>query len=507
MASGRSIPAPRTRGRSLTEILLIAPTPLDEQRMGPAIRYWEFARTLSREHHITLLVDNEDHPRSPDFVVRCAAEEDLSALLARCQVVIVQGPALQLHPGLAATVAQGQHFLVVDLYDPISLEQLFIDPQGELGRALHLEYWALLSEQLRLGDFFLCASERQRDYWLGSLAALGRLNHDTWNGGSLRGLIDVVPFGLPVEPPQPAGPVLKGRVPGIGPHDRVILWGGGLWDWLDPLTPVRAMEAVSRRHDNARLVFFDAIRARMPMLDRTRQLAAELGLLDRNVFFVPWLPPRQWSASLLEADVGLSFHPAGMETRLAFRTRLLDYIWAGLPTVTAEGDVLSELIAARGLGTAVPPGEVTGLAAAICGLLDEPDARGPRREAFRTLAAEFHWERVCAPLAAFCRAPRHAGDAGLGYERRWQGAQKDHWLSEVARAERLRFAAEARATAAQDKATLAVEQARHLEARVAALSQELRSSEARYQAAMNGRVMRLLTRMQRSCRRLRVRQE
>jgi len=491
----------------VAEILLVAPLPVDEQRMGPAIRYWEFARSLSREHHVTLLVNNEDHPCPPDFSVRCTAEEDLTALLARCQVVVVQGPALQLHPGLAGTLAQGRHYLVVDLYDPISLEQLFIDPRGPLGRALHLEYWALLREQLRLGDFYLCASERQRDYWLGGLAALGRLNHDTWDGGSLRRLIDVVPFGLPAEPPQPGGPVLKGRVPGIGPQDRVILWGGGLWDWLDPLTPVRAMEAVARQHGDARLVFFDAARARMPMLDQTRQLAAELGLLDRHVFFVPWLPPGEWQASLLEADVGLSFHPAGMETRLAFRTRLLDYVWAGLPTVTAEGDVVSELIAARGLGTAVPPGDQAGLATAICRLLDEPDARVRLQEAFRALAAEFQWGRVCTPLAAYCRAPWHAGDAGQGYEKRWQEAQQDHRLSDVAHADWLRLAAEARATAAKGEQALAIEQASHLEARVAALSQELQSSEARYQAAMNGRVMRLLTGLQRSWRHLRVRSE
>lgn len=468
----------------MTDILLIAPLPLDEQRTGPVIRYWEFARALCGEHRVTLLVNNEDHPSHPDFSVRCTAEEDLPALLARCRVVVVQGPALQLYPGLSEALAQGGHFLVVDLYDPISLEQLYVDPRGKLGRALHLEYWGLLREQIRLGDFYLCASDRQRVYWLGWLAALGRLNHDTWDGGSLRRLIDIVPFGLPPEPPQPGGPVLKGQVPGIRPQDRIILWGGGLWDWLDPLTPVRAMKTVTCRHRDARLVFFDATRARAPMFDQTRQLAAELGLLDRHVFFVPWLPADRWAACLLEADLGLSFHHGGMETCLAFRTRLLDYIWAGLPTVTAAGDVISEMIAARGLGTAVPPGDEGALAAAICRLLDEPDARVRRRAAFRALAAEFQWGRVCAPLAAYCRAPWHAGDAGQGYEQRWQEAQRDRLLSNAALAERLRFAAEARA---------------------AVLSQELRSSEARYQAAMNGRVMRLLTDLQRSWRHIRVR--
>ncbi|HYZ08436.1 MAG TPA: hypothetical protein VE709_07600, partial [Pseudonocardiaceae bacterium] len=35
---------------------------------------------------------------------------------------------------------------------------------------------SVLSNQLRRGDFFLCASERQRHFWLGHLAAIGRLS-------------------------------------------------------------------------------------------------------------------------------------------------------------------------------------------------------------------------------------------------------------------------------------------------------------------------------------------
>jgi hypothetical protein len=67
--------------------------------------------------------------------------------------------------------------------------------QANALRALH--------DQLRVGDFFLCASERQRDYWLGWLEALGRVNPRTHGADpDLRGLIDVVPFGVPSEPPR-----------------------------------------------------------------------------------------------------------------------------------------------------------------------------------------------------------------------------------------------------------------------------------------------------------------
>ncbi len=60
-------------------------------------------------------------------VVCACAEDELDGLLATHQVIVVQGPGLQRHPRLAQALAAGQHYLVVDLYDPITLEQLEID--------------------------------------------------------------------------------------------------------------------------------------------------------------------------------------------------------------------------------------------------------------------------------------------------------------------------------------------------------------------------------------------
>ena len=54
-----------------------------------------------------------------------------------------------------------------------------------------------------------------------------------------------MPFGLSARPPVHERAVLKGVWPGIGADDQVLLWGGGIWRWLDPLTPIRAMERLT----------------------------------------------------------------------------------------------------------------------------------------------------------------------------------------------------------------------------------------------------------------------
>lgn len=467
----------------MTAVLLVAPSPMGEQRAGPATRYWEFARILSRQQQVTLLVPNDDHPSHSDFRVCSRTEADLEALLAAHQIIVVQGASLRELPRLAQLLADGQHYLVVDLYDPITLETLEIDRGGEVGRWLHAEYGAVLSQQLRLGDFFLCASERQRDYWLGALAAVDRINPDTYDGSEMRRLVDVVPFGIPAYPPQPGQPVLKGVVPGIAPADQVILWGGGLWDWLDPLTPIQVMERVATHQPAARLVFFEPKRQRQAMFKKTKQLARETKLLGRQVLFVEWMPPERWRACLMEADVGLSFHPASLETHFSFRTRLLDYIWAGLPIVAASGDVLSEIVAVHGLGRVVEPGNDEALAEALIGLLKEPDARQARRERFRHVAEQYRWEQITLPLVRYCRQPWRAGDAGRGDKERWRMAQTDQFQADVAHARRQLASAEARARTLVAERSQAIERAERLQTQLADLQGRQRFAAERSSAA------------------------
>jgi glycosyltransferase involved in cell wall biosynthesis len=485
----------------MTSVLLVAPMPVGRQRTGPAIRYWELGRVLGADAQVTLLVPGKEQPSHPTFAVLSHDQEDVDSLLARHEIVVVQGPAIQNHPLLAEVLAAGEHHLVVDLYDPITLEILGTDRAQERGGWLYVEYEALLNEQLRLGDFFLCASERQRDYWLGALAATGRINPDTYDGSDLRHLIDVVPFGLPAQPPQAGGPVLKGRLPGIAPGDRVILWGGGLWEWLDPLTPIRAMERVVAHHPHAVLVFFEQEQQQLTVIQQAKHLAAERELLGRQVIFADWLPPEEWEACLLEADIGLSFHPASLETHFAFRTRLLDYIWAGLPIVTAAGDALSDLVLSHGLGQVVEPGDAEALASALIALLNEPDARESRREAFRHVARQFQWERVSQPLRRFCRQPWRAGDAE-SFGERWQAAQGDRALSDAAYAERRLADTQARLRTLAAEHTQAVRRADHLQSEVESLTEQLRQKEAQLQDVMDGRVMRLMSGAQRVLRHL-----
>ncbi|MGD2148582.1 MAG: glycosyltransferase [Anaerolineae bacterium] len=399
--------------RTATAVLIVSHDLVGAKMAGPGIRYWELARALSRHLQVTLAVPGEASVSTTEFRVLPFSPHEWDSLknaAERADTILLCGDVLAWFPDLQQLGTP----LIVDGYDPHTLETLALFAGSPQQEQRHQERQRIQRLQCQVGDFFICASERQRDWWLGLLEAAGRVNADTYGEDpSLRKLIDVVPFGLPSDPPRHTRHVLKGVWPGIKPDDKVVLWGGGLWQWLDPLTAVRAMALIRKERNDVKLVFPGTRHPNagvpgMPVVRQATALSDELGLLDECVFFGDWVDYEEWPNYLLESDVGLSLHRDTVETRLAFRSRILDYVWAGLPMVVTQGDVTSGLVVRYGLGEVIGFGEVHDLTAALLQLLENP---APIAEArFEEARAELTWERAAEPLVAFCRTPYLAAD-------------------------------------------------------------------------------------------------
>ncbi len=404
----------------MSRVLIISHDTVDQCMAGPAIRAWEFARGLCTENRVTLAIPNETTLMSEGLELVTYNRQRLKELAAETDCIIVSGLTLAQYPFLREI----SQTVVVDIYAPFVLEnlQLLADKGLKLRLQDHQGLTRAMNAQLLMGDFFICASEEQRNYWLGVLTALGRVNPQTYDTDpTLRALIDVVSFGLPNVPPQHHRPMMKGIVPGIGHDDRVLLWNGGIYNWLDPLTLVRAMAQITKQRDDVRLFFIGVKHPNprvhpMRMTTDTMRLSDEMGLTDKVVFFNDWVPYEERESYLLEADLGVSLHLPHIETHFAFRTRLLDCLWAGLPMIVTGGDTLAGLVREHDLGCVVAPKDVEGVTEAILALLAEPNARANRADAFAQVRARFAWDRAIGPLARFCAAPQPAADreeAGL----------------------------------------------------------------------------------------------
>jgi len=411
----------------MTRIALLSSEPVRERMAGIGLRYLELARRLPAAAGVeTVLVSpappeatraalaaaeaaegepgegHDDAAPAGAVEVRAFRRGGLARLLADCDAAVAQG---QLANDLVVECPRLP--TAIDLYDPWLIENLHY--REELGLAPYENDHASWVLQMSRGDFFLCSSEEQRGFYLGFLAALGRVNPDRLAGDpDLAGLIAPVPFGVP-QRLAPHRPWLPERRPG----ERRVLFGG-LYDWYDPWTLLAALERLGGADgDDAAggwrlLLIANPNPGSTPqrLLREVERECRRRGWWGSRVELLDWVPAdRRWDL-LRDVDCLAAPHRPSLETRLSLRTRFLDAAAAGCPAIVTEGGAASRLVAEHGAGWVVPPEDPEALAAALRAALGDPEAAALRRRGAAGLAARFAWDRVLAPLAAFCRAPR-----------------------------------------------------------------------------------------------------
>jgi glycosyltransferase involved in cell wall biosynthesis len=273
----------------------------------------------------------------------------------------------------------------------------------------------LVIDQLRRGDFFFCASERQRDYWMGMLTVLGRVTVEAYaEDPDVRRLIDVVPFGISAAPPARVGPGPRDTVDGIGPEDVLLVWNGGLWDWFDTATFLRAIAQVREELPMLRAYFMGVRRPGSselaPAARTVMALSDELGLTGKTVFFNDWTPYDRRQDVYLDATAIVSLHHAHLESRFSFRTRLLDALWGRVPIVCTSGDVVAGIVEELQLGLTVAPGDVDAVAQAFRDLVADPALLERARGNLETAAPAYEWQHAVTPLARWLQQPTRRAD-------------------------------------------------------------------------------------------------
>ncbi len=388
------------RGSPVRRLVVLCHDLIGPRMAGTAIRAWEMACALAQHADVTVACDRTVDRAHPGLSTLVVEGENGLAALRRCvdaaDAVLVFGFDLIRYPFLANCRA----LRIVDLYDPWifgSLEQYDGMTSDAADAAKNHEINAL-NQLIDVGDTFICASERQRDFWFGMLASRGRLDkraHDL--DPQLRRLIDVVPFGVPSAAAlPPAAPKEPGTLS--------ILWAGGTWDWFDPLLVVECFNDLTQEFPMARLHFMGLeLEGRgvpeMSMTGRLRSRIKDLGLVNAGkVVLGPWAPYDERGAILRAADIGVVAAKDLAENRLAFRTRMLDHFWAGLPTLATSGDVLAELVAQSGAGLVVPPEDRTAMRNALRTLLGDAELRQRCSAVASSLADRYRWTDAVAPL-------------------------------------------------------------------------------------------------------------
>jgi glycosyltransferase involved in cell wall biosynthesis len=377
---------------------LVSSEPVRPQMAGIGIRYFELARRLAERGLGVRLVSPADpgEMEIPGVEVRKFERGRLAEILDGCDAAVAQG---QLANDVVLELPQLP--VAIDLYDPWLVENMSY--AGTLGLDPYRNDHATWVLQMSRGDFFLCSSEEQRTFYLGFLAALGRVNPERLERDpDLETLIAPVPFGVPDELP-PHRPVLPPREPG----ERRLLFGG-LYDWYDPWTLLDALSQLD-------VPGWTLLVIRNPNADSTPQRllgevevhCRKLGWWGSRVKALDWVPAERRYDLLRDVDLLVAPHRPSLETRLSLRTRFLDALAAGCPVITSDGGTMSRLLREHRAGWVAPPGD----AGALAGLLREvltadEQTLSERRQGARELLRDFTWDRALEPLLRFCREPR-----------------------------------------------------------------------------------------------------
>lgn len=385
----------------MPRVALVPSEPLGSRMAGIGIRYLEMARRLPGfDLDVVLVTAGEvgEVPALPEAVeVRAFERGRLGQILGDCDVAVAQG---QLANDVVLELPSLP--IAIDLYDPWLVENLHY--RDSLGLDPYRNDHATWVLQLSRGDFFLCSSEEQRNYYLGFLTALGRVNPDRVAvDPDLAGLIAPVPFGLPAELPAHR-PLLD---PPKGSRRRLLF--GGLYDWYDPWTLLEALEQLDGEGARA----WELLLVRNPNAEGTPQrLFGEVeawcrkrGWWEEKVLAIDWVAAERRYDLLRDSDLMVSPHRPSLETRLSLRTRFLDALAAGCPAVSTEGGAMSHLLRAYDAGWVVPAEDPKALAAALEEVLGDPGALEAKRQGAARLRERFAWSRVLEPLVSFCQAP------------------------------------------------------------------------------------------------------
>jgi glycosyltransferase involved in cell wall biosynthesis len=374
----------------MVQVVVHTPDVVGERMAGPGIRAWHLARELAK-HFQTALIAKSEVAKSEVASSESRRSAELEPATGNLRVIehgtpearktLREANVLIGQPARNFGKRRREQRIIYDLFDPTVLElrELYGNKPSPRQRVhLAAEWWRLTSALTR-ADLLVCAARKQREFYEGLQSS------DTpW--------IEV-PFGIDLAETRVCAK----------PQDNLVVWGGGVWEWLDPATAVEAIVRVNTDGLRARLLFLGRSRPNRDLIDRRRDdrfeqlLAAGGEHVSAND---QWVPYRERLAWLRAGKIAIMLHRRTAEADYSIRTRLFDAIAAGIPVIASAGGFAAELVESENLGIVVPPGDAGAVAEAIRRLLTDDGLHSACVESLERIRPRFAWEVVTQPLVS-----------------------------------------------------------------------------------------------------------
>ena len=227
------------------------------------------------------------------------------------------------------------------------------------------------------------------------LRAPGFLIQAGWNPRA--SLCPVIPFSL--SPDLPEGDSAR--------DPAAFLFSGMFLPWQDPERTLRTVVGALAEKGKGRLVFVGGPHPSGDVSQGRFDKLQEFLAAQPNVEIHRTMPFEQLLGVMRRCGAAVDLMPRNSERELAFPTRTVGYLWAGLPVIHNDYDELADPIRVSKSGWTLAPEDQDGLARLVGRLVGHREDIDKRRENARALVrANYTWDRTIAPLAEWCRDPK-----------------------------------------------------------------------------------------------------
>jgi len=379
------------------------PTPQYPVVEGGGLRAWGLAQGLKAHGIDTTVAINAAFPQELSFhqgikLVNWAPDGDFVNLINAYDSLIVSY-CMGSDSVFIADNLNDDVQLILDVYVPIYVEVSARESNDIDNEYSH--YMADVSRYnhvLKRGDYFLCASETQKLFYIGVLSSLGIINPRSYR----QNRIIVAPFGISSESAKPTrNPYQKF---GVKDDDFLVLWFGGLYPWF---RVDEYLEAVKELSNNSKIKFaivggknpFNPNPDFSKQYERAHRFAEANKLLGSSLLFIDWVDFDDRINWYSRADIVISINQPGDENHLAWRTRVMDFVWGDLPILTNGGDPLSEDLLANKAAIRLESLSKKSMVAAIKDLAANKNKLAATKKSVAKVKDRYLWENIMEPIS------------------------------------------------------------------------------------------------------------
>lgn len=401
----------------MKKVLIISHDKVGPSMAGPGIRYHQIATELIKHFSVTLATFNPSYIQGLKSVPYSFISIDANHFqkdFSQYDVIF----ALWLSPEMIEYAKLKKKVLIFDLYAPVPVEDLVAKVYAHkttkdeaYNYAVSIKSYANL---FRNGDYFVCSNPIQQDFWVGYGFASESVSPRNYDEFPIYDRVGLLPMGIDLaelDYPLSEDPIRK-KFPAIKKKDFVLVWTGGIWDWFDAETPIKAVKALADKGIHVKLVFLGTKHPNkdVPEMSETAKaytIAKELNLINTHIFFLEgWIEYKKRIGYLRAADAAIYAHKPSVEARYSHRTRVLDHFLMCLPTIATNGDYLADIVHKKQLGLAVEPLNIQEMQKAIFELVTDREKFQQIKNNIKNEQQKYTWQATTQQLVEFINESR-----------------------------------------------------------------------------------------------------